>query len=62
MFSLRGMRTMASFTVAPAIADDRINRSVDERLSRAQEDRPDTVRAIEDFLARYFAPGCCQAA
>ena len=61
-FSLQGMTTIASFTVAPAIANDRLNKVWDERLSRPQEDRPDAARAIEDVLARYFAPGRCQAA
>ena len=61
-FSLQGMRTMASYTAAPAIADDRINRGIDQRLGRVQEDQPDTVLEIENFLARYFAPGCCRAA
>ena len=61
-FSLQGMMTIASFTVAPAIANDRLNKVWDERLSRPQEDRPDAARAIEDVLARYFAPGRCQAA
>ena len=61
-FSLRGMRAIASFTPAPAIADDRINRIIDEQLSRAQDDQPGMTREIEDFLARYFAPGCERAA
>jgi len=61
-FSLQGMTTVASFTAAPAIADDRLNKAWDERLGRAQEDHPDTVRLIEDVLARYFAPGRCRAA
>lgn len=53
-FSLNGLTTIASFTHVPAIAD---NRHVD-----LQADRPVTmVREIEDFLARYFAPGCCLA-
>jgi hypothetical protein len=52
------MRTIASFTPSAAVADDRINRTIDERLSRAHDDQPDTAREIEDFLARYFAPGC----
>lgn len=56
------MRTFTSFTPAPAIADDRINRTIDQRLRRRQNDQPDTVREIEDFLARYFAPGCLRAA
>jgi len=71
-FSLHGMTTIASFTAAPAIADDRINKIRDERLSRPQEDQPkedqpkedqpSTARVIEDVLARYFAPGRCWAA
>jgi hypothetical protein len=59
-FSLRGMRANASFTAMPAIADDRINRMIDQRLAGNQEDRRDTTRMLEDFLARYFAPGCCR--
>lgn len=61
-FSLSGMRTIGSFTPAAAVADDRINRIIDERLGRAHEDQPGMTREIEDFLARYFAPGCRQAA
>ena len=61
-FSLQGMTAIASFTAAPAIADDRLNKVWDERLSRIQEDQPDTARVIEDVLARYFAPGRCRAA
>ena len=66
-FSLRGMTTIAPFSIKPAIADDRINQIRDGRLSRPHEDqptddRPSTVRVIEDVLARYFAPGCCRAA
>lgn len=61
-FSLRGLRTIASFTAVPVIADDRINPIIGQRLGRAQQDQPDTVREIEDFLARFFASGCCRAA
>jgi hypothetical protein len=56
------MKAISSFTGMPAVADDRINKRIDERLCRALEDQPDTAREIEDFLARYFAPGCRQAA
>ena len=59
-FSLRGVRAIAPF--AAALADDRINKIIDQRLGRAQDDQPDTAREIEDFLARYFAPGCQRAA
>jgi hypothetical protein len=61
-FSLRGMTTIASFAVAPAIANDRINKAWDERLSQVQEDQPSTAREIENALGRYFAPGRRQAA
>ena len=61
-FSLRGLTTVASFTAAPAIADDRINKAIDRRLDGVQEDQPDTARIIEDVLARYFARGCCRDA
>ena len=61
-FSLRGMRAIASFTAMPAIADDCINRTIDRRLAGHQGNRPDTARRVEDFLARYFAPGCCRQA
>jgi hypothetical protein len=54
------MRAIASFTAMPVIADDRITRMIDQRLAGPQEDRRDMARRIEDFLARYFAPGCCR--
>ena len=54
-FSLNGMTTIASFTHAPAIEDG--------LQAGPQEHQPvTTIREIEDFLARYFAPGCCRAA
>ena len=58
-FSLRGMTTIASFTAAPAIAHDRINKAIDQKLKdQPLEDQPrTTTRDIENFLARYFAPG-----
>lgn len=61
-FSLKGMRTVASFTSMPVTADDRLCKAHGERLSRVQEDQPDTAREIENVLARYFAPSCCRAA
>jgi hypothetical protein len=56
------MKAVSSFTGMPAIADDRINKRIDEQLGGMPENQPDTAREIEDFLARYFAPGCRQAA
>ena len=60
-FSLHGMTTIASFTLAPAIADDQINQAWSRRLESASSRQQNTVRRLEDFLARYFATGCCQA-
>lgn len=37
-FSLGGIKTIASFVAAPAIADDRINKIRDERLSQPRDD------------------------
>ena len=59
-FSLHGMKTIASFAAAPAIAQDQINKARDERLARQPEHRVDMTLRIEDFLARYFAPCGCQ--
>ena len=61
-FSLHGMTTIASFTIAPAVAEDRINAAWDGRLSTPQAKGPGTIRRIEAFLGRYFAYGCCQGA
>jgi hypothetical protein len=38
-FSLGGMTSIASFVVAPAIAGDRINRAMDERIKSSRADR-----------------------
>lgn len=43
-FSLGGLTTIASFTAAPAIADDRINELRDERSKRLRADRDRTPR------------------
>ena len=59
-FSLHGLTTIASFTFAPAIAQDQINKAWDERLETASREEGKTIRRIEDFLARHFASGCCE--
>ena len=61
-FSLHGMTTIASFTFAPAIAEDRINKTWDERLETAGRARVPLVRRIEDFLGRYYTLGPCHCA
>ena len=45
-FSLGGMKTISSFTIAPAVAEDHINKALDERLRRTHDDRPDTSPEI----------------
>lgn len=37
-FSLGGMKTIASFVTAPAIADDRINKIRDDRAQQVRDD------------------------
>lgn len=37
-FSLRGMTATASFFITPVLADDRINKAWDEKLSRESAD------------------------
>jgi hypothetical protein len=59
-FSLHGMTTIASFTVAPATAQDRIDKARGERLAGVSAQGVSKIRRIENFLGRYFATGCCQ--
>lgn len=59
-FSLYGMTTIASFTLAPAIADDRINKASSDRCVRSGGHSRRAIHRVEDFLGRYFAPGCAQ--
>lgn len=61
-FALGSVAAKISYAVIPVVADDRINAAWDRRLRRDPENQPDMTREIEDFLARYFAPGCRRAA
>ncbi len=62
-FSLQGMRPVASYAPHTITADDSINRAIADRIDRRLENQPTTtIREIEDFLARYFAPGADRAA
>lgn len=66
-FSLRGIRVANSHAIAPAIADNGINRAWDARLKPLTSpaprcDHPAATQQIEILLARYFAHGCCSAA
>ena len=39
-FSLRGLSTINSFGVVPAVGDDRINQKLDQHMKRRQDDQP----------------------
>ena len=47
--SLGGMAAKSSFILTPAIAHDRINKALDEKMRRAQEDQPDTAREMSSW-------------
>ncbi len=53
-FSLRGMTTIASFAVAPAIADDRINKALARRQEQELDDQPDTGREMDAIRGRFW--------
>ena len=55
-FSLGATVSLNSHVFVPAIADDALNRAWRRKLERRPDERPDLIREIEDFLARYFAP------
>jgi hypothetical protein len=61
-FSLMGLRATASVGPAVVIADDRFDCKRDDDVSGGLVDQPDTLREFENFLARYFAPACCERA
>ncbi|MBT8090921.1 MAG: hypothetical protein KJO01_12000 [Gammaproteobacteria bacterium] len=60
--SLGGMAAKSSFVIAPAIADDRINKIRDERQRQAQEDQPDTGQGIRFSWGRFWLRARRQAA
>jgi len=53
-FSLGGMKTIASFTIAPAVADDRINQILDERQRHTQEDQPSPAQEFGVSWGRFW--------
>ena len=61
-FSLGGIKAASSFAFVPAIDGRALNRAWDRRLENGSAAGTDLAREIEDFLARYFAPGCREAA
>lgn len=53
-FSLRGLTTIAAYTAAPAIADDRLNELRDERPNRIRKDHRDTSNGIAAIRGRFW--------
>ena len=53
-FSLLGLRVVAAYTAATAIAHDRINKDIDERLRQPHEDQPDPAREIGTAWGRFW--------
>lgn len=53
-FSLGGISAITSFVAAPAIADDLINKALDERLRRLQDDQPDTAEELASPWGRFW--------
>lgn len=60
-FSLGGMSAKSSYVLAPAIAHDRINSAIEERLRRDQEDQPDTDEELSSW-GRFWIRGRRRAA
>lgn len=57
-FSLGAVATLNSFGLVPAIADD-LSIIDDGQRFRGRPARPSPmIIALENLLARYFAPGC----
>jgi len=54
-FSLGGVASINSHALVPAVADDKLHRIP---ASPSDGSRPSRIHAVEDFLARHFAPSC----
>jgi len=48
------MNTISSFTVASAIADERIDMILERRLKNVHEDQPDTAQEIGFVWGRFW--------
>lgn len=61
-FCLGGVTAIAPFAAVPVIADDRINRILDDRLQQDQEDQPDTADESVGIRGRFWVLGRRRAA
>ena len=57
-FSLGGVPSINSHALVPAVADDTLQRIPHKPASPSDGSRPTRIHAVEDFLARHFAPSC----
>ena len=61
-FSLGGQSTKSSFVLMPAIADDRIDKTLDEKSRRSQSDQPGTGKELKPAWGRFWLRGRRRAA
>ena len=52
-FSLGGMTTITSVVIAPAVADDRINKALDERMNKTDAE-PDADQIMTTRWGRFW--------
>ena len=57
-FSLGAARSLNGYAFVPVTDGRLINAALRRRVVEAAGDTPGLVHKLEDFLARYFAPGC----
>jgi len=60
-FSLGGAKSLNSYAFVPAIDNRAVNRAWVRRRQMDPATKRPVIEHIEDFLARYFAPGCHDA-
>ena len=53
-FSLSGLKTMAAYTTASAIAQDQINKAWDEKLGRAQREQVSPGDPVGAVSGRFW--------
>ena len=53
-FSLNGLRVMAPFTFGSAIAHDRINNAIAEKLREHRKDEPEQPREVGIIWGRFW--------
>lgn len=60
-FSLGGATKLNSFGFVPVVSDNALSHTDDERRSSVNQGASAKILVLENFLARYYAPRCCQA-